>query len=254
MSLDRDWRAELLWGLSCFLSLMATLVPVAAAQGVYGARYAGLGMFEQAVGWTIVAPIQILFAFWPFYASGALSTRLLVPLFAGAHPRAVTSVFCTGAVVLGVWITTMDPLSVLAYGGAALVWALIMPLPLKDLLSYGPAAGGLIIGLGTAAVLNIFDGMFVTIIWSCWRLYRDRYTEVWVVAPLVAALPLMEVLIDPRSAFTSSYHLYVTMEIALLLVLAMAAIVLGEFIHGPDEADDQPREAGKVRPTHRPRR
>jgi hypothetical protein len=244
MSLDRDWRTELLWVASCFLSLMATLVLASAAEGVYRARGAALpDIYHEAVGWTLVHPIQVLIALWPFYASGALSVRLLVPTFAGANPRAVAAVFCTAAAMMGAWTSTLDGPTTLVYGAAALTWALIMPLPLKNLLSYGEAAGGLILGLGVAGLLNVVDGMLLAIVWCCWRLYKDRYTEVVTTAAAVAVLPMLFVFGDPRAAFSSLADLWTTMETALLLVLAMTGVILGQFIHAPDEEGDEPAGA-----------
>jgi hypothetical protein len=243
MTLDRDWRVEFLWWLSCFLALMAVLLPVAAGEGIYRAlntRGSNVDLLNVALGWTILQPVQILLAFWPFFASGALSARLLVGTFAGAKPRAVTSVFCTAAVVLGAWATTLDPTTTLVYGGAALVWALVLPLPPRDLLAYGEAGGGLIIGMSLAAMLNAFDFLLVAIIWCCWRLYRDHYTEVAVTASVVAILPMLTVADNPSGALVSASALYTTLETALLLCLGMAAVVLGQFIRPNDDEEATP--------------
>jgi hypothetical protein len=37
--------------------------------------------------------------------------------------------------------------------------------------------------------------------------------------------------------------LYTSVEVALLLILAMAGVILGEFIHGPGEDDEAAGEA-----------
>jgi hypothetical protein len=151
----------------------------------------------------------------------------------------VTSIFCTAAVALGVWVTTQDAPSTIVYAGAALVWALVMPLPLKDLLADGPVKGGLIIGLGCAALLNVWDFALIAIVWCCWRLYRDNYVDVPITAGLVAAEPLLMVVDDPSGALSTTGGLYTTLETALLLILAMAAIALGQFFEEPGKGAEE---------------
>jgi hypothetical protein len=242
MDEERTWRVESLWWLSCFLTLMAVLVPVSAGEGIYRAfssQDPNVDLLNVALGWTILQPVQIVLAFWPFFASGALSARLLVGTFAGVRPRVVTSVFCTGAVAMGVWVTTQDAPTTVVYAGAALVWALVMPLPLKDLLADGSLKGGLIIGLGCAGLLNVWDFALVAIVWCCWRLYRDNYVDVPITAGLVAAEPLLMVVDDPSGALSTTGGLYTTLETALLLILAMAAIALGQLFPDPDEGAEE---------------
>ena len=232
MSEERTWRNEAIWWLSCGLTLLAVLLPVAAAEGIYraiGEPGANVDRFNVAVGWTVVLPFQIVVAFWPFFASGALSTRLLVPTFAGASPRVVASVVCTAPALLGVYATTLDGLTTVVYGGAALAWALIMPLPLKDLFAAGANRGGLIIGMALATTLNVVDGLLIAIVWCSWRLYRNHPTETAITAVIVALLPMLVVADDPRATFATPFSLYTSLETALLLCLAMAGVVLGQF-------------------------
>ena len=246
MNEERTWRTEAVWWLSCGLTLLAVLLPVAAAEGIYRSLSeagANVDRFNVAVGWTIVLPFQIVVAFWPFFASGALSTRLLVPTFAGASPRAVASVFCTAAALLGVWVTTLDGLTTIVYGGAALAWALTMPLPLKNLLRYGETIGGLIIGLALATMLNVVDGLLIAIVWCSWRLDSNHPTEAAITAVVVAVLPVLIVVDEPRAAFATASALFTALETGLLLCLAMAGVVLGQFLQKPEQPEEADGEA-----------
>jgi hypothetical protein len=232
MQEERTWRRELTWWLSASLALLAVLVPVAAVEGVRRALADpnAADALNVALGWALVLPLQGALKYWPFFVSGMLSCRLLVPTFLGVHPRVVTAVFCTAAAAFGAYVTTLDWLNTVVFGGAAFVWSQALPLPLRDVLAYRPAIAGLIVGLGLAALLHDADVALVAILWGCWRLYRDHPIEVAVMSACVAVLPLLLIADDPGGAMATTTGIYHVLETALLLCLTVGGVVLGLFL------------------------
>jgi hypothetical protein len=229
---ERTWRRELTWWLSALLALLAVLVPVAAVEGA-GRAIADTNATDtlnEALGWAAVLPLQWALSYWPFFVSGMLSCRLLVPTFLGVQPRLVTAVFCTAAAAFGAYITTLDWLNTVVFGGAALVWSQAIPLPLRDICAYRPAIAGLIVGLGLAALLNAADSALIAILWGCWRLYRDHPIEVAVTSVCVAALPILLIADDAGAAMATANGVYHVLETGLLLCLAAGGVVLGLFL------------------------
>ncbi len=235
---ERTWRTELTWWLSAFFSLLAVLLPLGVVTGTVRALAdpARTDLLNEAVGLASLEPIHDVQVLGAFFLSGALSCRLLVPTFLGVNPRVVSAIFCTLPVAFGAWVVSLNPLLALVYGAAAFVWSQIVPLPLADVMEHGPLWGGLLMGLGLAALLPA-DSALLAILWCCWRLYRDHPLEVAITAAIVAILPLLLILDEPGAAFATGQSLYSSAETGLLICLAVGAAILARFTPPSGEAE-----------------
>ena len=242
MKPERNSVRELKWWGSSIATLLAVLVPFLLLGGVITALRDSVATdrFNTAIGLGIYGPLEVLLLVWPFFVSAALSVRLLVPTFAGAPPRLVAVICTVLPVALGGYLQSPDLLIVPAFVAVAIAWALVMPLPRNDLLSYGPIRGGLLLGLGFGSLAFQFDGLFLAICWCAWRLYKNHPYEVVATAIATAFLPALLIFDDLANHSARQYQV---LEIALLSVLAFASLVASVVRHGPETEMERGAEA-----------
>jgi hypothetical protein len=87
------------------------------------------------------------------------------------------------------------------------------------------------------------DGLLIAIVWCSWRLYSNHPTEAAITAVVVAVLPVLIVVDEPRAAFATASALFTALETGLLLCLAMAGVVLGQFLQKPEQPEEADGEA-----------
>jgi hypothetical protein len=227
---DREWwLTELKFGISAFASLMAVLMVFGAVDGVSLAiRIPAPDRIREAIGWTLVTPLARAEQFAPFFLGSFLGFRLLVPTFAGMRPRIVAVIVVTWPLAFAGLSSYGDPSSALWFGAIGVVWALVMPLPSKDLLVYGPIGGGAIAGLAFGALALPNDGLFFAIIWCAWRLNRRHMGEVAATAIAAALVPGLLALYDLPSVLHTGNGAYSTIEIAILIAMATAALLFSQ--------------------------
>jgi len=236
---DRDWwLTELKFWLSAFASLMAILVVFAAADGVSLAirDTTNHDRIGEAIAWTLITPLARAQQFAPFFLGSFLGFRLLVPTFAGVAPRTVAVVVVTWPLAFAGFASYGDPSGALWFGAIGVVWALVMPLPRKNLLVYGPIVAGVIAGLAFGAFALPNDGLFFAIIWCAWRLYRRHMDEVAATAIASALVPAVLALHDLPSMVHGGQAAYTTTEIAVLLALATASLLFSQMKAEPSDA------------------
>ncbi|HEY5486916.1 MAG TPA: hypothetical protein VIK06_04645 [Candidatus Limnocylindrales bacterium] len=246
MTRDREWwLAELNFALSCFAALMAVLMVFAAIDGISLAirDTANGDRIAEAIAWTLVTPVHwVDVPFAQFFLASFLGFRLLVPTFAGAPPRTVALIVVTGPLAFAGLANYGNVSSALWFGAIGVSWALIMPLPSKSLLVYGPVVGGIIAGLAFSSFSFAQPklGLEAAIVWCAWRLYRRHLDEVAATAIAAAFVPAVLAAHDlPAGRFTGAAVLLTT-EVAILLALATAALVFSDLRAEPtDTAADE---------------
>jgi hypothetical protein len=227
---DREWwLPELQFGVSAFASLMAILMVFAAVEGVSLAiRIPAPDRIGEGIAWTLGTPLARAQQFAPFFLASFVGFRLLVPTFAGVAPRTVAVVVVTWPLVFAGFVSYGDLSSVLYFGAIGIVWALVMPLPSKNLLVYGPIIGGAIAGLAFGAFALPNDGLLFAILWCAWRLYRRHMDEVAATAIAAGFVPAVLALHDMPSMHFTGQAVYTTTEIAVLLAIATAALLFSQ--------------------------
>jgi len=232
MTRDREWwLAELNFALSCFAALMAVLLVFAAVDGVSLAirDTANNDRIAEAIAWTLGSPLPRAEQLAPFFLGSFIGFRLLVPTLAGAPPRVVAVIVVTWPLAFAGFFLYASLSSAIWFGAIGVAWALLMPLPSKSLLVYGPVVGGAIAGLAFGSFAQPSLGLEVAIVWCAWRLYRRHLDEVAATAIAAALVPAILAAHDlPALRFTGQ-AVYVTTEIAVLLALATAALVFSSF-------------------------
>jgi hypothetical protein len=224
------WLSELTHALSAFAALMAVLLVFAAVDGVSLAiRDSGNpDRIAEALAWTLGTPLPRAEQLAPFFLGSFIGFRLLVPTLAGAPPRTVAVIVVTWPLAFAGFFLYGDASSLLWFGAIGVAWALVMPLPRKNLLVYGPVVGGIIAGLAFGSFAQPSLGLEVAIVWCAWRLYRRHLDEVAATAIAAAFVPAVLAAHDlPAMRFTGQ-AVYVTTEIAILLALATAALLFSQ--------------------------
>jgi hypothetical protein len=233
---DRDWwRRELQFCVSAFASLMAVLLVFGAVDGVALAIPTSSDRIGVALAGALFSPLVWVQQFALFFLGSFLGFRLLIPTFAGAPPRAVAVVMVTWPLAFMGLAIYGDLSHALWFGAIGAVWALVMPLPSKNLLVYGPIGGGLIAGLAFGAFAGPRDGLFFAIVWCAWRLYRHHMNEVAATAVAAALVPGLLALHDLPSVLNTAQGAYTTIEIAILMAIATAALVFSQVKAEPSD-------------------
>jgi hypothetical protein len=252
---ERSWRVEIKWWLSAFAALMAVLSVFALIKVVLSlatlnpADLAVAGITDRygdALGKATMWPIAAVFAFYPFMFAAALGFRLLVPTFAGAPPRVVAAIVVSWPVGLGVLLIYPDITFDLFILAMAVVWSQVMPMPKRTVLTDQPLIGGVIIGLALSAFSHDF-GLEWAILWCVLRLWRGKSLEVAATAICAGIMPALFLASQIRQGAHSPATLYITIEIMVLGVIALAGFVRWQFWPEGDEDDEdeeQDEEAG----------
>jgi hypothetical protein len=222
---ERNSVTELKWWISSAAALLAVLVPFLLVGGLIAALRdpANTDRFNVTIGMGIYGPMQTVLQIWPFIVSAALGVRLLVPTFAGVNPRLVACICAGWPIALGAYLQSLDPTVLPAFIAVAVLWALVMPMPRNDLMSYGPVRGGLILGLGLGSLAFQLDGLFLAIVWCAWRLYKNHPLEVAATALATSALPILLIFDDFANHAARPYQI---LEMTLLVVLAFAGLIV----------------------------
>jgi hypothetical protein len=238
MNRDREWwLSELNFALCAFASLMAVLLVFAAIDGVSLAirDTANGDRIGEAIAWTLGSPLPRAEQLAPFFLGSFIGFRLLIPTLAGAPPRAVAVIVVTWPLAFAGFFLYGSLSSALWFGAIGVAWALVMPLPSKTLLVYGPVVGGIIAGLAFGSFAQPSLGLEVGIVWCAWRLYRRHLDEVAATAIAAAFVPGVLALHDlPSMRFTGD-AVYVTTEVAILMALAAAALLLSDLKTEPTD-------------------
>jgi hypothetical protein len=232
------WLVETKWILSSVLTWLAILVVFWTLVGIWGTSLASdatsqNGSYGVATDRTgnvltlaIIMPlVASIFLLW-YVVAGVVSCRLLVPTFAALPPRTVGVACTTWAIGIGALSVYSDPLAKVLFTACGVAWGLLMPLPRKTALDYGPLAGGAIVGLGLTATSWTQGGLTVAVIWTAWRLYRRHSLEVTVTAACAAVLPAILVLHDLGSVGNELATQMTTIQIVVLVALAVAGAVM----------------------------
>jgi hypothetical protein len=229
------WLVETKWTLSSAFTILAILAVFWGLTALGGSYVTPPSTSQQlsandrlgmVLTWAMVLPVALIVLLPLYFLAGLLAFRLLVPTFAGVPPRLV-GVLCTiWGVGMGALYLFPDPLPRLELTTAGAIWGLLMPLPNKTLLDYGPVPGGVVIGLGLATLSWTPGGLIVTVIWTAWRLYRRHAWEVVATGLTAASLPGLLVLRDPSSIAHGTSTAVAALLIAMLLALAVGAMVM----------------------------
>lgn len=233
MKEERSSVLEFKWWASALIALLASLVPFLVLGGFVAALRGtgGPDRINFTIGLGLYGPVTIFVWLSPFFTGAALGVRLLVPTFAGVPPRLVAAVCTTWPVALGGYLQTTSAALTLVLAAIAVVWALVMPMPRKNVLSYGPIAGGALVGLALGAIAYQYEGLLLAIVWCAWRLYKNHAPEVVATAACTVILPgLLIVTEGVSSASASAYQI---VEIALLVGLALAGLVISQVRREP---------------------
>ena len=243
MTRDREWwLAELTFALSAFAALMAVLFVFAAVDGISLAirDTANGDRVAEAIAWTLVTPTQWLnVPFAQFFLASFLGFRLLVPTFAGAPPRTVAAVVVVVPLAFAGFINYGDISSALWFGAIGFVWAFAMPLPRKSLLAHGNIAGGIIAGLAFSSFSFAQPqlGLEAAILWCAWRLYRRHMDEVAATAIAAAFVPAVLAAHDLPSLHFTGQAVLLTTEVAILMGIAAAALLVSDLTAKPTDPD-----------------
>jgi hypothetical protein len=246
---ERTWQNELKWWISAVALLLAVLAPFSAIDGIYRAIHetgSGVDRIGSAIGWTLILPLGTAQFLWPFFLAAALSFRLLVPTFAGLRPHVAAALVTIPAVAWGAWLQTADRLVMLELSAVALVWALLMPLPVKNILVRGPVIGGIVVGLALSTFAVQYDGLLYAIIWCSWRMYRDHFEEAAVTSICAALLPAALALHDLPAVVSTPQSVYTAIEILILLGISIGGMLLAQL--GPEPGDDAPEDEAEEQP------
>jgi hypothetical protein len=245
MTRDREWwLAELNFALSAFAALMAVLLVFAAVEGVSKAitDTANPDRIAEAIAWTLVTPQAWAVQFAPFFLGSFIGFRLLVPTLAGAPPRTVALLVVTWPLAFAGFFEYGNLSSGIWFGAMGVAWGLVIPLPSKNLLAYGPVLAGILAGLAFSSFSFAQPklGLEAAIVWCAWRLYRRHFDEVAATAIAAVFVPAVLAAHDlPAGRFTGEAVLLTT-EVAILLALATAALVFSDLRAEPtDTAADE---------------
>ena len=251
MDSDRKWRPELKWWLSSFAALLAALLIFSLIKAVLSLATINLtdlavagvtdpygGVIGDAVVWSISALVVL----WAFLLAAALSFRLLVPTFAGVPPRTVAMVVTTLPVALGAQLVGQDLANTIFFAGVGILWALMMPMPKKTLLSDDPVIGGAIVGLAFGAFAGVVLIEFA-IAWCVIRLLRGKTIEATATAICAAMMPALFLATQLPHASLSGNAIYVMVEVMVLGVLALIGFVRSMMLIDDEDEDPQDAEA-----------
>lgn len=254
MDTDRKWGRELKWWLSSFAALLATLLIFSLVKAVLSLATINLtdvavagvtDPYGGVIGDAVVWSISTLVVLWAFLFAGALSFRLLVPTFAGVRPRTVAMVVTTLPVALGAQLVGQDLSNTIFFAGFAVLWALMMPMPKRTVLSDDPVIGGAIVGLA----LGAFAGVVLTefaIAWCVIRLLRGKTIEVTTTAMGAALMPALFLGTQLPHASLAGNAIYVMVEVMVLGVLALIGFVRSMML-AEDDADGDAEMAETAR-------
>jgi hypothetical protein len=233
------WLTEIEWFLSAVFTVLAIMVVfwgLAATWGTittprdFQSSLSAADRIGEILTWAIVGPILLVFWLPLYFLAGLLGFRLLVPTFAGVPARLVGVICTTWAIGLGAVYAYPDPLGKVLITSIGVAWGLLMPLPRKTLLDYGPVIGGLFIGLGFIALSWWFPGnLTCAVVWTGWRLYKRHAEEVVVTAMGAASLPGLVAVRDLSSVTHGPAVVFATMQVVLLLAIAIAAAFMSIF-------------------------
>ena len=243
MTRDREWwLAELTFALSAFASLMAVLLVFAAVDGVSLAirDTANPDRIAEAIAWTLGSPLPRAEQLAVFLLGSFLGFRLLVPTLAGAPPRTVAVIVVTWPLAFAGFFLYGNLSSLIWFGAIGVAWALVMPLPRKNLLVYGPIVGGAIAGLAFGAFAQPSLGLEVAILWCAWRLYGRHLDEVAATAIGAALVPAILAAHDLPALHFTGRTVYVSTEIAILLALATASLLFSQSTAEPADPTADP--------------
>jgi hypothetical protein len=229
------WRTESRWILSSIFTYLAILVVFWGLVGIWGSYLAtqatsdysriAIDRVGNVLTLAMIMPLALaIFLFW-YVLAGVVGFRLLVPTFAGLPPRAVGIACTTWAIGLGAMSVFPDPLAKVQITITGMVWGLLMPLPGKSLLGYGPLAGSAVIGLGFVG-LSTWGGLAAAIIWTLWRLRKGHALDAAVTAAFAASLPAVLVVHDWQSIGGSRDAALNALQVGALLAVAVAGTVL----------------------------
>jgi hypothetical protein len=245
MEEEQRWLIELKWWLSSLAVLMAVLMVFEAIPAIYSGftatpeTLAGNDRVGYALSLFLFLPIPILVGLAPFFLAAMLGFRLLVPTFAGAPPRTVGAVVVTWPVMLGAWAVTLLLPLVLWMAAVALVWSRLMPLPKKDIMSRGPVAGGIVIGM-TFSAFAVMGALIIAIAWVSWRLYHDHFTDAIATAIVAAIAPGLLQMHDLLTVNNDQDTFIGTLMVVALVGLAVGGLYLSSRRQDGDAAADEP--------------
>jgi hypothetical protein len=244
---ERSWRVEIKWWISAFAALLATLAIFALIKAVLSlattsqADLAAAGITDplgDAIGKATTWPIAAVFAFYPFMFAAALGFRLLVPTFAGVPPRTMAVIVMSWPIGLGSLLVSGDVPFSLFLVATAIVWALVMPMPKRTVLTDEPVRGGIIVGLALGTFSPLL-GLEWAIAWSALRLYRRKTIEVAVTALCAGMVPTLFLVSQLRLGTRSPSTLYITAEVFILALLSLVGFIRWEFFSGEDEDEGE---------------
>jgi hypothetical protein len=248
---ERSWRVEIKWWISAFAALLATLAIFALLKAVLSlattsqAYLTAAGVTDplgDAIGKATTWPIAEIFAFYPFMFAAALGFRLLVPTFAGVPPRTMAVIVMSWPIGLGSLLVSGDVPFSLFLVAVAVVWALVIPMPRRTVLTDNPVWGGAIVGLALGTFSPML-GLEWAIAWSALRLYRRKTIEVAATALCAGIVPSLFLASQLRAGAHSSSTLYITAEVLVLALLSLAGFIRWEFFSGDDEDETDDQEA-----------
>jgi hypothetical protein len=244
------WLTEIKWILSAVFAMLAILVlfwgltatwgSITAPREAQGPAASGADYIGNVLTWAIVGPMWLI-TILPLYCLGSLlGFRLMVPTFAGLPARLVGVVSTTWPIGLGALYVFADPLGKLLITAIGVAWGLLIPLPRKTLLEYGPVIGGFFIGVGFIALSWWVPGnLTCAVIWTAWRLYKRQAEEVLVTAICAASLPGIVALRDLSSVGHGMAVAFATLQVMLLLAIAIAAAIMATLRPEPESPATQ---------------
>ena len=125
------------------------------------------------------------------------------------------------------------------FGAIGVVWAFTMPLPSKSLLTHGNVVGGIIAGLAFSSFSFAQPqlGLEAAILWCAWRLYRRHMDEVAATAIAAAFVPAILAAHDLPALHFTGQAVLLTTEVAILMGIAAAALLVSDLTAEPPETD-----------------
>jgi hypothetical protein len=246
MTEERSWRVEIKWWISAFAALLATLAIFALILAVFSlattsqADLAKAGITDplgDAIGKAMMWPIAEVFAFPAFMLAAALAFRLLVPTFAGVPPRTMAMIVMSWPIGLGSLVVSSDVPFSLFLVAIAIVWALVIPMPKRTVLTDNPVKGGIIVGLTLGALSPILT-LILAIVWCALRLYRRKSLEVAATAMCAAIVPALFLASQLRQGTRGANAVEITIEVLILAALSLAGFIRWEFFSAEDADED----------------